>query len=236
MILTVPGPADWAECVNSEKLPEVEDVIFCPAGCQRVMWRHTGYPRRVTTGDGKVLWLWITRRRCKECRLVISCLFDFLVPYVIYTVQAIAAWAATYSQEQMTYDLLPWAAGTPDAPRSTVFRRVAACVEQSEALAAELQTEAMLNQPENVQMESPVATCPNTGKARTARKAHDLNRTATLLATAGLLLRKVPQTGQGILVVLHRYFMSTAEELRSIFFQRKDLALSNQQSPRCIIF
>jgi hypothetical protein len=236
MILTVAGPSSMAEWVNSKEFTEVERPGRCPAGCGSPLWRHTGYARRATDGDGKVVWIWIPRFRCGECKLVVSCLFDFLVPYVIYSVQAIAAWVGKYSQDWVTYDDLAWKTGSLEVPRSSVFRRVAICVEQAEILSREFQGEAMLNRCEDMEMDSRQATCPNASKAHTAKKASNLNRAVTLLASARLLLRKAPETGQGILVLLHRYFMSTSEELRSIFFQRKDLALSNQQSPRCIIF
>lgn|SRR3990167_8262592 len=236
MMLSVPGPSDMAECLRSDKLPEVERPVRCPRGCNRPMWRHTGYARRATNGDGRVIWIWIVRFRCGDCTLVVSCLFDFLVPYLIYTVKAIAGWVVLYSQDWITYDELPSEGGSLEAPRSTVFRRVAVCVEQAETLSRELQSEAMLNRPENVEMDSPQVTCPNAHKAKTIEKANNLNRTATLLTSAKRVLRGAPETGQEILVLLHRYFVTTAEELRSIFFQRKDLALSNQQSLRCIIF
>lgn len=237
MILTVRGPATLADYLNCKDVPQVERPERCPKGCHRPMWNHTGYERAAEDQGGNRGVVKIWRFRCGLCGLIVSCLYDFLVPYVIYTVECIAAWVGVYSEEDITYDEMPWRMEAPETPRSTIFRHVARSIEQTKRVADEVQAEAMLAGNEQAEVATPDVVCPNSWKAWTAAKTANLDRMATLLMRARLLMMRQPAwTGAAILASVHRYFMTTAEELAEIFFQRKGLTLSNHQSMRCPIF
>lgn len=236
MIVTVRGPASLSEYLNLSEPPQVERPAQCPKGCCRPMWNHTGYERTAEDKNGSRGVVKIPRFRCGLCGLIVSCLFDFLVPYVIYTVAAIAAWVAAYTEELTTYDRVAWDVGAPETPRPTIFRRIAGCVNRAKEVADELQSECMLAGAEKAESHTLAVVCPNSWKAWSAKKRANLDRVAALLVRARFVMRQPPVTGAEILGVLHGYFMTTAEELTTIFFRRKDMTLSNQQSMRCPIF
>lgn len=236
MILTVPGPASLSEYLNLDEPPKVERPARCPKGCRRPMWNHTRYERSAEDQHGNRGIVTIPRFRCGLCGLVVSCLFEFLVPYVIYTVAAVAAWIAVYTEKITTYDQVPWDVEAPETPRSTIFRRIAACVNRAKEVSDEFQSEAMLSGTEKAESDTPDVVCLNSWKAWTARKRANLDRMATLLVRVRFLMSRPPLTGAEVLALVHRYFMTTAEELTTIFFRRKEMTLSNQQSMRCPIF
>lgn len=232
MILTVPGPATLAEYVNSQEKQWVKRPKRC-AGCAGMrMWRHTGYERVAREVDGEARRIKIERFRCALCGLVVSCLFEFLIPYAQYTVQAVAQWAAAYLEYLTTYEAFGWS-GAGDQ-KSSVFRRVDATVRKTTDLIDEVQTEAMLSRPEHVSMNRLSAECPNAVKAKSAAKAAALNSSATLLQICRNLVDK--DKGADLLEMLHGYFATSAERLYSIFSCRKWLQMSNQHSLKRVIF
>lgn len=235
MMLTVPGPASLAEYMKKRDEVVVPRPSRCPECHGRRMWKHTGYERKARDADGRIESVWIQRYRCFYCRLLVSCLFEFLVPYVQYTVQALAAWVAAYVESPMTYEQLAWS-GEGDE-KSTVFRKVHTFSRKSEELIAEVQTEAMLNRAENVDMEWQQEECPNSWKAHTSGKAAALNAGCSLLLFCRRLMRRPADfSGAEVLEQLHKYFITSAEGLRSIFSSGNRLRLSNQQSMHRVIF
>jgi hypothetical protein len=167
--------------------------------------------------------------------LVVSCLFEFLIPYVQYTVQAVATWIAEYLEiAGMTYEMLGWS-GAGDQ-KSTVFRKVDGFSRESEELSREAQTEAMLNRADNVEMKMQGSDCPNSYRAQTAQKQAALNDGTTLISLCRESMRRAEEHGSEILVRLASYFATSAEHLRSIFCGRKWLRLSNQHSLQRAIF
>jgi DNA-directed RNA polymerase subunit RPC12/RpoP len=235
MIVTVSGPASLAEYVNVQERLIVERPGQCPGCSSRRLWRHTGYKRAAKELEGTAKPVMIQRFRCAECWKVISCLFAFLIPYVQYTAEAVADWLGRYVERPATtYEELGW--NGPINQKSTAFRKVAVLCSGSEELLSEVQTEAMLNRAEHVEMERRRSNCPNAERAQTEGKKAQLDSSASLLAFCRQLMRGVGLTGKEILIQLNRYFRLSAEELRSILSGRKGLEMSIQQRMERTLF
>lgn len=235
MIVTVSGPASLAEYVDAGGSVSVPRPGKCEECASRKIWRHTGYSRMACDSDGRRESVWIERFRCGECGLVMSCLFEFLIPYVRYTLQVVAAWISQYIETAgMTYEILGWS-GNGDE-KTNAFRKVGLFSSLVEELMGSVQTEAMLNRPENVEMRRAESECPNSHRAHSAEKSAALNNAATLIAWCRELMQCAQSAGDEILHSLHCYFMTTAESSRSILSGRKRLGLSNQQSLQRAIF
>lgn len=100
-IIRVVGVNSLAEYVERKGEVEVERPVRCPdKRCRRsdCFWKHTGYERKAREGD-LVDTVYIQRFLCKYCGLVISCLFDFLVPYLIFTARMVAEAARRYASD-----------------------------------------------------------------------------------------------------------------------------------------
>src|SRR5208282_1606437 len=83
----------------------VERPDLCQNGnCGRSnsFWRHTGYARTAREGELFVV-IQIERFLCKYCGLVVSCLFDFLIPYVIFSVKVLSDAVQRYAAIAVSY-------------------------------------------------------------------------------------------------------------------------------------
>lgn len=235
MILTVSGPVSLAEYIRlGDRVVVARPGRCIECGAPR-LWRHTGYKRTAREPDGSAEEVRIERFRCGRCGLVVSCLFKFLIPYVQYTVQAVAAWVAAYLETAgSTYEMLGWS-GVGDQ-KSTAFRKVEMFSARAAELTREVQTEAMLNRVDNVEIKMQDIECPNSERAHTLWKRAALDAGATLLSSCRELMRCGKEQGGEILSLLANYFVTSAEHLRSVFCGRKRLRLSNQQSLQRAIF
>jgi hypothetical protein len=196
------------------------------------MWRHTGYKRTAKDSTGNELVLVIERFRCSDCNLVVSCSFCFLVPYVQYVVEAVSQWIAFYLETSCTYDELEW--GNDIDVRSTAYRKVDGFSEQASQLSMQVQTEAMLNgSEESLDVQEDAVVCLNSWKAYKDGKADQLDRGATVIEYCRMLMTRTSSDGGKVLERIYQYFLSSAEEIRSIYCKRKKIALSNQHTVKC---
>ena len=163
--------------------------------------------------------------------------FDFLIPYVRFTIQAVAGYVEEYLSTKATYEQLAWAkeqAGLPS--KSSIWRWVNRMAEHAQRLTRAVQQEAVLSNAENALMEPVVVTCPNSYKARTQTKATGLSDGAACMALTERLLVRPLFEKEAIVTVLHRYFVTAGEMVWSIFTGRKGKVLSIQQSTAYAIF
>ena len=135
---------------------EVPRPSKCPAGCDSVMWKHTGYERGAIDETRSLRIIFVQRFRCRS-------LFDFLVPYSRYTVQVIASYGEEYLKVETTYEELAWSGDEANAKPSkrSIWRwleRLAGCAEK---LARAVQQEAVQSDVANAEVEPVNAICPN---------------------------------------------------------------------------
>lgn len=213
--------------------------VRCPEGCDSVMRGHTGYERGVIDERGVKRMIFVKRFLCSStaCGKTVSCLFDFLIPYARFTIQAVAGYVEEYLGTETTYEELAWTKEqTGLASKSSIWRWVHRLAERAERLSRAVQQEAVLSNVENAQIEPITVTCPNAYKAQKEGKAIGLSDGATCMALAEQLLVRSLFERDEILTVLHRYFVTTAETVWSIFTGRKGVVLSMQQSSAYAIF
>lgn len=238
MILTISEPASMAEyqdLMQSVGRVDVPRPSKCPKdSCAGHMWKHTCYFREAKDSSGRGQEICIPRFRCSKCPQVVSCLFGFLVPYVQYAVEAISDWIALYIETPCTYDELEW--GEEKDVRSTAYRKIDQFSKRAGELCEQVQTEAMLSEPENMDMAELIAECPNAWKAKSLDKSERLNNGASLMCQCRTVARSAIHEGSELLSTMYKYFVSTAEEFRSIYCWRKKIELSNQQTVKCAIF
>lgn len=72
-------------------------VAPCCPGCGRLLHRHGSYWRWVYLGGNEAYRLPIFRFRCRRCRLTVSLLPDFLIPYFRYAAAVISAALVAYA-------------------------------------------------------------------------------------------------------------------------------------------
>lgn len=103
-IIRVAGVNSLAEYIEKKAAIEVKRPERCPEKrCRQsnCFWKHTGYERKAREGD-LVDTVYVQRFLCKYCGVVVSCLFDFLVPYLIFTARMVAEAARGYSSDGKT--------------------------------------------------------------------------------------------------------------------------------------
>jgi hypothetical protein len=183
---------------------------------------HGGYWRRVIEGQ-RVAQVKVPRFRCRDCTLVVSILFGFLLPYRRFSVRAVAAGLDGYATEEGSYRHRAYELSCllPEQPEQTdeltadddvpvrpagsqIFRWVNAVASAAERLLQQLQKELLLNG----KPVEPLATeCPNATRAHSAGKQVALNRLAVALSFGRRLVAAEVEVARR----LHAYFLSAAE-------------------------
>ena len=195
-------------------------------------WRHTGYKRKAREGELSVV-VTIERFLCKYCGLVISCLFDFLIPYVIFTASLVSSVVQEYASRATSYrDLsgnsspLTTEADGAEIQRPShvqIFRWVQRLAGQTRVLLTHAQRLALQAGAE--MSRNDLLACPNGWKAFTEKKQQELDELLRLL------VQSTRCSGSGFVAPvdwLHRYFLQSRSFCRAILSGRK-LKLSAQQ-------
>ncbi len=234
-IVAVPHVTPLADYVACEGEVSADRPSKCknPA-CGRTngFWKHTGYKRTAREGELSVV-LTIERFLCRYCGLVVSCLFDFLIPYVVFTAKLVGDAIQEYGCKPTSYrevsgNSSPWESTEdgPAGPRPShvqIFRWVRRVAEQSNVLLTHVQKLAV--QAELEMSGSELLACPNGWKAFTKRKRHELDDLLRLLVESGRC------SGSGLVSTvdwMHRYFLQSSSFCRAILSGRK-FRLSAQQ-------
>jgi len=234
-IVAVPQVTSLAEYATQAGRVPVERPSKCENPvCGRVngFWRHTGYKRTAREGD-LLVELRIERFLCKHCGLVVSCLFDFLIPYVVFTASLVGAVVQEYGCVPTSYRNLSGnntslhsaedGAAGPRPSHVQIFRWVRRVAVQSNVLLMHVQKFAV--QAELEMYSSDLLACPNGWKALTKRKRHELDNLLRLLVQSGRC------SGSGLVSPvdwMHRYFLQSGSICRAILSGR-GLKLSTQQ-------
>src|ERR1700722_10855446 len=234
-IVAVPQVTSLAEYVHLAGDVKVERPSKCGnqvCGRANGFWRHTGYKRTAREGE-LLVELRIERFLCKYCGLVVSCLFDFLIPYVVFTAKLVGKVVQQYGCEPTSYRRLSGncaslssaedeAAG-PRPSHVQIFHWVRRGAVQSSVLLTHVQRLALQGKVEICRDE--LLACPNGWKAFTKRKRHEL---ADLLR---LLVQSSRCSGTGLVAPvdwMHHYFLQSQSFCRAILSGRS-LKLSTQQ-------
>ncbi len=226
-IVRVVGVNSLSAYVERAEKIEIKRPIRCQnQGCQRTngFWRHTGYERTAREGDLSVV-VSIERFLCKYCGLVVSCLFDFLIPYVIFSAKAVGSVVQRYAGSEVSYRGLAEEAAaidTADAdegPRPShvqIFRWVERMASQSSVLLLQMQREAV--NANRAPLSEKALVCPNSWKAFTPDKRSALDRLLKLLVQSSRWCGDGEAT---VVEWLHRYFLQTSSMCRAILSGRK---------------
>jgi len=241
MIVAVNPFKDLAELLAAAEAKEFEaprpNRCPGPRGCPFPLWKHTPYERTAIDETGRAREVIIRRYRCSKCGLTVSCLFDFLIPYLRFTVQAVCVYAEQYLKRLITYEELAWSADGEHVPsKSSIFRWIDRLADRADRLATAIQREAVLTRAENVELEFEEVECPNSWKSRKPGKASDLDTGLGCVLLTEALVVAPAFVGDSALSALQRYFVAAAETAWSIFTGRRGLGLSTQQSAKYAIF
>jgi hypothetical protein len=227
-IVAVTAVSSLAEYVERAGEVAVERPTKCenPAcGKTNGFWRHTGYKRRAMEGETTTE-VRIERFLCKYCGLVVSCLFDFLVPYLVFTANLVSTVVGEYGCEATSYRTLAGNSAqlteTVQRPsHAQIFRWVQRVAARAKVLLSHAQRFALQTGMEMCSDESQV--CPNGWKAFNVEKQNNLDELLRLsLQSAKCCGRDSP------LVWLHCHLMQNRSFRRAIFSGRS-LKLSAQQ-------
>jgi len=193
--------------------------LKCPRCGRRGTFQwHGSYWRKALEGQREAeIKIW--RCRCQLCRLVVSLLYTFLLPYRRFTVRTVAAGVEGYICEPGTYRL--WAyeifclpperdgdhavnADMSVTPHySQVYRWVKGMATHGEWLLHQVQKELMLLG----RIVANSMECPNASRALTVEKRNALNSLCTVLGFGRSIVPNLEEVARG----LHAYFLSSAE-------------------------
>jgi hypothetical protein len=235
-IVQVEGVNSLAEYEKKSATIEVERPVVCLSdNCGRYngFWKHTGYDRTALDGESRFV-VRIQRFLCKYCGTVVSCLFHFLIPYVVFTAKAVGDATQAYSSRDISYRKLSEEQGALKASsgsdedvlrpsHSQIYWWVKHVAFQSNVLLTGIQRFAVRTDAQLVGIES--LRCPNRLRAFTQKKRLALDNLLRLMAQGSAIC------GSGELTAsewLHCYFLQTAPICTAIFSGRK-LGLSAQQ-------
>lgn len=235
LIVAVPQVSSLAEYIARKEQFSVDRPSKCEnRACGRTngFWRHTGYKRTAREGELSVV-LTIERFLCRYCGLVVSCLFDFLIPYVVFTARLVGEAVQGYGCEPTSYRTLAGnsmpltsaedGAAGPRPSHVQIFRWVRRVAVQSKVLLTHVQKFAV--QAELETCGTKFADCPNGWKAFSEQKRLDLDDLLRLLVVSN-------RCGGSALIApvdwMHRYFLRSRSFCRAIL-SGHNLKLSTQQ-------
>lgn len=228
------GINSLADYVKNQQSIKVERPERCQnEKCRRsnCFWRHTGYDRTAREEELSVV-IPIERFLCKHCGLVVSCLFDFLIPYVIFSAKAVGDVVQQYAGCEFSYRGLAEETAAveivkdDEGPRPShvqIFRWVKRLASQARVLHLYVQRVATSVNRELV-CENEIV-CPNRAKAFTTEKRLALDSLLRLLMLSSLCCGGAEASA---VEWLHCYFLQTTSVCRAILSGRK-LKLSAQQ-------
>jgi hypothetical protein len=201
--------------------------VVRPAGCagcgrRNCLWKHGSYLRRVSDGE-EVIEVRIQRFICRhaDCRLVVSMLFSFLVPYRQYTVRMVGETVEEYvtdeasTGERRSYRRIAAESGSS---RMSIYRWTDLVSLRGEDLRRQIQKECIMRQG---YVEDALRVCDGCGSrsagfARSEAKRNCLNNLSSAIAMAASLLGAIAS----VLVALHAYFLRLSESRQLIFCGR----------------
>jgi hypothetical protein len=236
-IIRAAGVNSLAEYIKVKAEVRAERPVRCPGkGCRRsnCFWKHTGYERKAREGD-LVETVYIQRFLCKYCGLVISCLFDFLVPYLIFTAKMVAEAARCYASDgRVSYRQLSEKLGGIEGDRdggilrpshNQIFLWVKQVALRSRALLVAVQR--FVVRANVALMSEQHLICPNRWKAFTKEKRAALDDLLRLFVQSALCCGTSSMApGEW----LHCFFLQSASIRQAIFAGREVELLAQQRA------
>lgn len=179
----------------------------------------------------------IIRVRCgnSACGVTHACLYDFLIPYKLHTVEAISPYIRHYLKVLSSYLDTAWQWELelmPDPGQvfrwlSTLLRHISLLVQQVQLAAVDSSIDLVRQAPEQVK-------CPNDFKAHSKEKMSRLNLAALLLALVCKLGVNDP------VVFIHHFFLHASEISIACLSGRRNIricrGISRSHSLQCLIF
>lgn len=132
----------------------------------------------------------VPRVRCRSCRQAFSCLYEFLIPYRRYGLEAFAVGLFCYLTKLCSYTEALWESGT-EMEASTVFRAISVLRERIYQAQLQLQLK-LINAGVDLLGQALPVFCLNADKARIRGKGADLKRAAEVLSLAKAFLQGDP--------------------------------------------
>lgn len=179
----------------------------------------------------------IIRVRCgnSACGVTHACLYDFLIPYKLHTVEAISPYIRHYLKVLSSYLDTAWRWELELMPDpalvfrwlSTLLRHISLLVQQVQLAAVDSSIDLVRQAPEQVK-------CLNDFKAHSVDKTNRLNLGAVLLALVYRLGVNDP------VVFVHHFFLHTSEISIVCLSGRRNIricrGISRSHSLQCLIF
>lgn len=228
-----------AECQSSKtnNLLVPDRPAACPeCNAPGSFWVHGYFYRWAIEGELETV-VPIPRYRCQLCRLIVSVLFAFLVPYRQFTVQAMAEAVKMYVSTETSYRTVAGelSCERDDSQRpnhSAVWHWVRLFAHESAAsLAIVLQRACMRAGREKHLMGVSDHVCPNAYKAHSLAKTMQLNFAIRVLALANVLLDWTGNLVHG----LQTYFAGVVQNPSSILTGRGISLITPQSSQQVIL-
>jgi hypothetical protein len=210
--------------------PEAERPAACPGcGSSDCFWRNGGYWREVQEKE-LIRPVRVPRFMCRFCRLVVSVLLGFLVPYRRYSGPVVAEGVEAYLSRPTTYRELAAEVTQEDGdePPRPSHSRIFQWLDEfsrtaKESLGVRLNRACVREGKERGLGYS--VECPNALKAHSIDKARRLNVAATVKQEGTVMI------GQSrVLELLRAYFLEVFQNPFDIFRGRR-LSLSASQNP-----
>ncbi len=238
MIIPVTGVNSLADYKKrKEYLKKNIRPLSCPGcGGENTFWRHGCYHRKVFSINESIDVV-INRFKCRACGIVVSCLFEFLTPYLQFTSSVVADSIQGYAEKETSYaeqaaELSDLQSEAPPKPSQTqIFRWVERLARQSALLLFQLQKELVMRNLVELVQDIRVSGAHNSAKARTETKKLELRRLSDFLEMALSFCKNKASA----LLEMHAFFLRKVESFQSIFCGRK-LQLPTPHSMKCDFF
>jgi hypothetical protein len=223
---------------QSHKLLVPERPAVCPeCKAEKSFWSKGYYFRRAVDAEFEVV-LPVPRYMCRFCRLVLSVLFAFLVPYRQFTSETISTGVRDYVEDEVSYrqeaSLIAGDDNNRDEQRpnhSQLWRWVDLfCKKSANRLSVVVQRACIIAGKEDHLGKVSNSLCLNALKAHSIEKAQQLIAASKLLALAGILL----EPRHNFVKAIQTYFVLFVQPASSILTGRGVRLITPQSSQHTI--
>lgn len=197
--------------------PELERPDECPnCGSENCFWKNGCYKREAREKD-LICRIKVPRFKCRVCKVVVSLLLGFLLPYKLYSIKILGDVIGNYLNKPTTYRKTAAKASALDEhelPRpapSRVFEWVNDFSKHAKETIGLRINRACVREGKEKSLGKEVK-CPNSKKAYSAEKEERLNLSATVMQEALVLVKSTH-----LLRRLRAYLLKNVEESFDIF-------------------
>lgn len=237
MIIPVAGIKTLEEYQkNKENLKEISRPSVCPkCGAQNCFWKHGSYIRKALDGARQVE-VEIFRYVCRYCRMAVSCLFEFLIPYSNFVASVACSALENYSKMKTSYRLIANEmsdlndSGPPKPSSSQIFRWINSVSLKVELFLFLIQKEIVMLGKADKLNAIRQSVCPNAIHAKKLPKRKCLSGITEMLAMSEILVTAESSKTEN----LYARFLCGVESLQAIFTNHQHKLSTTQNTQQAI--